>query len=323
MYSFKYIFSLTQQFRNHLFHYTRWAIRQTFLTVMYGLWRVGLYQFPKKALTDMDQYEAKIKPRFTRVLMSNTPQTNSEPDTPIPHQPLSHTENLDPIFLDRPLYKKVMENPENHLEKEWRRRILYESTPRGNIIMFYDAYKEGFAYYCDQTGLPTRVLNTVAMKYTMTYRCLDFYTDEYDYPTNPSRMILSIREEIQKEEDKKRTTTQSLLQAALPGTSTSTGPSPFVKFKTPHTTNTTTTNTTTKTTPLANLEPTPEKLKNKFLYMGRISNFSMIQKIPRKKASKLPNLFTQSSEVLEALRVDHERIDYKTFKKARMGPTPP
>ena len=317
MYSFKYIFSLTQQFRNHLFHYTRWAIRQTFLTVMYGLWRVGLYRFPPKTLTDLDRYEAKIRPRFTRILTGNTPK--ADPDTLTPHHPrsLSHTENLDPIFLDRPLYKKVMEDPENHLEREWRRRILYESTPRGNIIMFYDAYKEGFTYYCDQTGLPTRILNTVAMKYTMTYRCLDFYTDEYDYPTNPSRMILSIREEIQKEEDKKRTTTQNLLQAALPGADH--GPSPFVKFKTP---GTTTTQLTTQLTPEPTSEPTPEKLKNKFLYMGRISNFSMIQNIPRKKAPKLPNLFTQSSELLEALRVDHERLDYKTFKKVRSTPAP-
>jgi len=66
----------------------------------------------------------------------------------------------------------------NVLETEWRTRILMESTPRGNIIMYFDAYKLGFAYYCDQNVISYDILNAMAMKYVSVYKCRDFFMDE-------------------------------------------------------------------------------------------------------------------------------------------------
>jgi hypothetical protein len=37
----------------------------------------------------------------------------------------------------------------NNLEKKWKSRVLFESTPRGNIIMMYDTYVEAFVYYVE------------------------------------------------------------------------------------------------------------------------------------------------------------------------------
>ena len=52
---------------------------------------------------------------------------------------IKHSENIDPVFYNRDEYNKIISAADNEVEPKWKRRILYESTPRGNIIMFYDA----------------------------------------------------------------------------------------------------------------------------------------------------------------------------------------
>jgi hypothetical protein len=56
-------------------------------------------------------------------------------------------ENIAPIFYNKKDFNNFMMEGETHVEKIWRTRILFESTPRGNIIMFYDAYKLGFSRF--------------------------------------------------------------------------------------------------------------------------------------------------------------------------------
>ena len=92
--------------------------------------------------------------------------------------------NIDPIFYRRKELYQIMLVENNHLEKEWKSRIMIDSTPRGNIIMFYDVYKQGFAYYSDQNSLPYSVLNGAAMKYVIMFGCRDFYMDENFLPND-------------------------------------------------------------------------------------------------------------------------------------------
>jgi hypothetical protein len=87
--------------------------------------------------------------------------------------------SIEPEFYKKEEYKQLcFDESNNPIEKNWKRRILFENTPRGNIIMFYDAYKMGFAYYSDSYNLPYGLLNAVAMKYVMTFCCRDFFMDE-------------------------------------------------------------------------------------------------------------------------------------------------
>jgi hypothetical protein len=88
-----------------------------------------------------------------------------------------YNSNIENIFYDKEKYFDIINNKNNEIEKIWRTRILIESTPRGNIIMFYDPYKLGFSYYSDTNGIPYSILNAVAMKYIYTFRCLNFFVD--------------------------------------------------------------------------------------------------------------------------------------------------
>ena len=49
--------------------------------------------------------------------------------------------------------------------------VLFESTPKGGIAMYYDFEKESFVYYCDTKDIPYLFLETVARKYAVTFHC--------------------------------------------------------------------------------------------------------------------------------------------------------
>jgi hypothetical protein len=57
-----------------------------------------------------------------------------------------------------------------------KNNILFETTPNGNILMFYDSKRASFIYYAD-TAIPYRYLESVARKYVTTYHCLHLYID--------------------------------------------------------------------------------------------------------------------------------------------------
>jgi len=103
-------------------------------------------------------------------------------------------ENIEKEFYNKKEYNTIMKEDNNELEFAWKTRILYENTPKGPIFMHYDAYKQGFSYYADQTSIPFNILNAVAMKYVCRFFCRDFYYDE---------MSLKEKKEIDKEEEEK------------------------------------------------------------------------------------------------------------------------
>jgi hypothetical protein len=82
--------------------------------------------------------------------------------------------NIDPAFYDKTKYGEITRD-NNHLETLWKTRLMYEPTPRGSLIMFYDVFRQGFAYYCDTNCVPYSVLNAAAMKYVGVFYCRDLF----------------------------------------------------------------------------------------------------------------------------------------------------
>ena len=117
----------------------------------------------KNVLTESEEYIEKRKKQFLTYYDNNTN---------------SNSENITNDVYNRDLFKKAIEKEDNELEKMWRRRMLFETTPRGNIYMYYDIFKLGFAYYSDVNSLPYSMLNAVAMKYCKIFKCNDFFVDQ-------------------------------------------------------------------------------------------------------------------------------------------------
>ncbi len=217
------------------------------------------------------------------------------------------SKNVDAEFYDSNLYKTTLTNSDNELEKKWKRNILYSNTPRGNVIMFYDAYKKGFAYYCDTQSVSANILNALAMKYVMAFRCRDLFMDNHYTPDERDSPLIALQIAEEKEEKKKKTENNNGIRPdLLKG-------APFAKLK-KYNVNTTTANGETK-------EKEPPHYTNKFINLGKILNFSFIQKTKRKNVSSVASSSVfQGSKYADIFEQEHELqkevISYKDFKKA-------
>lgn len=229
---------------------------------------------------------------------------------------INFNENIDPIFYDKTEFSKCIMEAENELEKIWKTRILFENTPRGNIIMFYDSYKLGFSFLCDDKIVSYDILNVIAMKYVMMYRCRDFFIDESITPVGEGSPFIKIHF---LEEPTKKENVNKYSSSINPFINNR----PYVKniAKNPQIIEPIQSNIFSKffkKEKSINIEKKeePEKMKNKFLYLGKINNFKFTQFASKKykvlskfRSPLLENIILESG-------VQRERITYKDFKKS-------
>lgn len=172
--------------------------------------------------------------------------------------------NINPDLYDKEKSQELVKELDNIDELQWNSRILLESVFREDgklvtVIMHYDLYKNGFAYYCNDS-VNYNLLNAVAMKYVVTFFCRDFFIDnhvfeeEMDYNSPFSQL----------HEEKSPTNKKGIEKKNV-----------FAKFK----------NYQKK-----NESEKSEKmyLKNKFINCGKLYNFSFIKK-PKVKSSNTSN----------------------------------
>jgi hypothetical protein len=83
------------------------------------------------------------------------------------------TSVLEVASYENKYYDKYDEMESEDLDEDYvktlKNNVLYEMTPKGRIIMYYDFEKESFIYYCDTKDVPYLYLETVARKYALTY----------------------------------------------------------------------------------------------------------------------------------------------------------
>ena len=218
--------------------------------------------------------------------------------------------NIDPVFYSKEKYVDLLKNEDNALEKEWKKRILIEYTPRGNVFMFYDPYKLGFSYYCDQYA-PHNILNAVAMKYVLKFQCRDFFMDEYVVHESSASPLLNLvieEKKVKENQDKLDSNIKNRLRNA-----------PFAKFKN-YNRALSTINEQTKKEGSQNVPPEkPEKQKeiNRFINLGKTMNFSMLQPVMKKKSN---NLFKSklASSLFDNSSVQKEVFSYRDFKRGKL-----
>lgn len=165
--------------------------------------------------------------------------------------------NVNEAMRDKEQFAELMRSPNNELERIWRTRVLIETTPRGNVIMFYDAYKRAFSYYCDQAVMPYEIMNAVAMKYVMTFHCRDFFMDSNVLPSSQKTPLPIVSD---KQENDNGISTSIQKTAKLDKTA-------FAKFKTYN-------NATKK----VGISQEDDKTINCFLHLGASRNWCPIAK---------------------------------------------
>ena len=216
-------------------------------------------------------------------------------------------ENINKCFYNKESLKDALIEVNNDLEVGWKRRILYESTPRGNITMYYDPYKLGFVYYSDTNTISSALLNAAAMKYCMAYRCRDFFVDNSITPENrhsPLIPLYYIEPSKKKSTDNNKSTPNSADNAV------------FAKFKNysnqtdkKHPNKKTDTKTDTKTV-------VPDACNNRFIYMGKMYNIDFLQ--PVKKNTNTMNGFSSQhiTDLQGETQLQQRVMNYQDFKRS-------
>ena len=228
----------------------------------------------------------------------------------------NYNSGVDAAFYSKTELAKLLEEEDNPLERKWRSKLLFESTPRGNIIMYYDAYKQGFRYYSDQNSIPYALVNAVAMKYVVMFRCRDFFVDENLLTENTISGIVRAHEEQEKSAKQEKAAQKDEPDTDPPKVNFKPSENPaFAKFKSYNTISAKATGGIMKSSEkrIENTrkeEAVSPKRTNSLVSMGKMSNFSFIQKT----LSKRPEF---KSEWLPTTR-----MSYADFKRKIAENTP-
>lgn len=261
-----------------LFKNYEWLLSR--VSSIYTSWiRPPAVILPKKEVVDVTTSYIEDKKR--RFLKTFEPSHTKDMNT-----------SIDLLLYSKQEFQELLKDINSDIEKLWKTRILFENTPRGNIVMFYDIYKQGFSYYSDNTSIPYYLLNAVAMKYVLLFSCRDFFMDNQVTPSDqPSPLIKLYFEEPKKEEKEKA---KKNIESGN-----------FAKFKTYN-----------KGISLDKTKlPEKEYNRNIFINLGKLVNFQFIQSTPKKKltgfTSKLTDMLLKESDVQNYV------MSYGDFKKNR------
>lgn len=246
---------------------------------------------PEKSKTEIERYIEKQLTEFKNFCESD----------------LSRTERNDTVshkFYDKKILSDELQDANNEIESSWKRRILFEHTPRGNIVMYYDPYKLGFAYYSDNAGIPYNLLNGVAMKYVRLFRCQDFFFDNYDID-QVSILIKIHSEEGKKEESEEKKKQSDEFKNKMKD-------APFLKRKKLEKKKEDKDKKDEDTDKEKDEKP---KYRNCFVHMGKMYNFSFLNTLPPIKRNKI----SFSSDLLNALDqetdLQKQVLSWKDYKK--------
>ena len=263
-------------------------------------WVSSLFIF-NKALPKLNPNELFIS-KQTKLFLNSFQNNNTFND------------NIESCFYDKKEFTKVLNTPLNTIETRWKTRFLFENTPYGNVIMGFSPYKMGFEYYSDSRSIPYSILNAVSMKFCCAFFCRDLFVDNSITPENNHSKLIPIHFL----EDTKTTTEHTTTEHTTTGPKT-TGPKtnlPFAKLKKKNILpEKVESNTDTST------------ISNRFIYLGKTNNFSILQKINTSKSSTSNNGFYSKllDNVINESGLQTNVLDYKAFKKSMEtghGPRP-
>ena len=259
---------------------------------------VKLYKFvyPKQkppnvtVISETDDYIKQSKNRFLTTI-----QSRADGDDKF----LNSNTNVE--FYSKNTYNDAIRIEKNHIELEWKRRLLFENTPRGNVIMYYDPYKLAFAYYSDTSSMSYKLLNAIAMKYVIRFHCVDLFVDNEITPTeyvSPLIKSLFVDDPV-KSKPKSGQSGIDLKNA------------PFIKLKKYDTPAKNADNKDIKDIKDKKNQPV---IHNHFVCIGKIINFSFINKVEK----RVPSINGFKSNLLDNLSAENnlqkQVLSYKDFK---------
>ena len=193
---------------------------------------------------------------------------------------------------------------------------IQETTPRGEILMYYDVKNKEFVYYSNNKNLPYRTLDAVARKYVCLHNVPSIYVD--------------IREEVKKGSEKCKNKAKCVDSAT--NTTSSSSSSLYAVYKNYKSGATATTTSTAAHSNGIGIGQSSKKVilkdnVNKFIFKGRIDDYALDVKAREKKenSSKTRNGGGSDQEMHDEGNTNCEEkekkeinISYSEFKKRNL-----
>jgi hypothetical protein len=236
--------------------------------------------------------------------------------------------NIDPVLYDFDKRKEIFASADNEMEKQWKSRILIENTPRGNVMIYFNPYLLSYHYYSDEQIIPYKILQQVATRYVVMFRCKDFFIDVEKRPGN------KILEVLQKEEDSLKSKKMKVNDITKCVNIQSDSKDVFAALKDYRSEVKPTEATNVKTNGPNKMDPKPKKkveepkFSNKFVRVGKMCEFNITQKPVDKKIEAVNELmfgakpvnkvvdFFDDLEIVE-MPEDEPKSSYKMFKSMK------
>ena len=227
--------------------------------------------------------------------------------------------NIVADLYDYDARKTLFAEEKNDTERLWKTRILYESTERGNVLFYYNPYKLSFEYYSDAQIIPYNILQYVAKKYVSMNRCRDFYIDMIERPQNKMIVVLRKEEEAMKSKKMKVNDITKLVDKSLTNTdnvfdslkehrtAAIKGPVKEIKGPTKGASN-------GHVTKSKEPKEKPLEFANKYVRLGKISEFNITQKPPKKSIAQTNEMLfsskpiTNMSDFFDDLEIEEENL---------------
>jgi hypothetical protein len=214
----------------------------------------------------------------------------------------SYNDNINACFYNKlELDGIIGSSPINDLEKQWGRRVLFNITPYGNIIMMFSPYKMGFEYYSDTRSIPYNILNAMSMKYCLLYKCRDFFVDNSITTDESKHSPLIPIHFLDKPSVTKNKDNINQIKT--------TTPMPFAKLKNYKLNK-------KIIQPEDKDGPQYISVSNRFVYLGKICNYSFLQSVPKYNKNSISG-FTSNlldNSVHNDTSLQTNVLNYKAFK---------
>jgi len=178
-------------------------------------------------------------------------------------------------------HSKVDEDDDEEDHESLQYSIIMENVPNlGNVVMRYNAEKEGFDYWADRI-IPQRFLCTVARKYVNSFKSFDIYTAEAEEILNSdSDESAESNESHDEKSESSGSESESESEKADEEKEEKSTNSVFASYKNYKTNEKKGNDQNTKK------EKPVDKKINSFFYQGKINNFEILSKVKDEETEK-------------------------------------
>lgn len=174
-----------------------------------------------------------------------------------------------------------------------KKTILFENTPLGNLIIFYNHSRESFTYYSDNT-IPYRFLEVASRHYAVQNNCKSIHVHMLTELSEAEKKMQEKKEKKQQQEKEKEERIEEEKKGGIKESEVQ-KKSVFAKLKNYNTGSTKAPNTKTQNSgtngrgpPQTNVKISAEtdiivkERANRYSYEGKLANFSFLQKVEKK-----------------------------------------